>query len=123
MSLLQLKQEDAAIVEFYMAVRDNPLDADSHYYLGVLLASRGMTKEAIDEYHQAIRIHPKLAAAHTGMALAEWSLGTHISSAEAAQHFENAWDEVHTAQSLGAAVDPAFLTALRESMPDPAEED
>src|SRR5581483_4921354 len=122
MSLFHLKQEEPAIVEFYMAVRDNPLDADSHYYLGVLLASKGMTREAIDEYRQAIRIHFKLAAAHTGMALAEWSLGTHTSSAQAAQHFENAWDEVHTAQSLGAAVDPAFLTALRERMPDPAEQ-
>ena len=120
-ALLREDKADAAIVEFYQAIRDDFSDADAHYYLGVLLSTRGMLPDAINEYSTALRFKPDHAPAHAGLAVAYLQRGSRVGSAKAArQDFDRAWEETHAAQSLGAPLDPSFLSSLRGHLPDPA---
>jgi len=121
-ALLRLDKDNDAIEQFYQAIRDDPSDADSHYHLGLLLVAKDMLPEAMSEYQQALRIDPNFASAHQAMAVALWATGSRSKSRSQARHnFEEAWNEVHTAQSLGGQIDSFFLAALQEKMPDPGE--
>ena len=46
------------------AVRQNPDDAEAHFYLGYAYYKLGQYKEAIVSYKEAIRINPDDASAH-----------------------------------------------------------
>ncbi|MGA7699259.1 MAG: tetratricopeptide repeat protein, partial [Thermoguttaceae bacterium] len=59
---------DAAVELYRRAVADDPTLADAHYNLGVLLASRGSTAEAIAEFQSALKCKPDKANAHYNLA-------------------------------------------------------
>jgi cytochrome c-type biogenesis protein CcmH/NrfG len=121
-ALLRSNKDDEAIEQFYQAIRDDPSDADSHYHLGLLLVAKDMLPDATAEYQQALRIDPSFASAHQALAVAIWAAGSRSKSRQKAkQDFAEAWREVHTAQGLGGQVDPFFLSALQEKMPDPGQ--
>jgi len=121
-ALIRSNKDDEAIEQFYQAIRDDPGDADSHYHLGLLLVAKDMLPEATAEYQKAIRIDPNFASAHQALAVAIWAAGSRSKSRhKAKQDFTDAWREVHTAQALGGQIDPLFLSALQEKMPDPGQ--
>ncbi|MBV9624911.1 MAG: tetratricopeptide repeat protein [Acidobacteria bacterium] len=49
-------------------IQNNPADFASHYNLGAMLAARGKTADAIQEYETALRIRPQDATAQNALA-------------------------------------------------------
>ena len=123
MAYVRLQRNNDAISEFYEALRSDSRDADAHYYLGVLLASKNMLNEAIDEYRQALSVDPRYASVYSGLAAANLARGNRAKhSREAARYFTAAWQDARVGQSLGGFVDPSVLAALRQRVPDAAED-
>ncbi|HET6454843.1 MAG TPA: tetratricopeptide repeat protein [Armatimonadota bacterium] len=82
-----------------------------HYNFGMALQNQGKFDEAIGEYRAAIRLKPNLGPAHNNLAVVLYSAG----------NYDEAWSEVQLAEKNGTAVNPEFLQALLEKMPDPGE--
>ena len=82
-----------------------------HYNFGMALQNQGKFDEAIREYRAAIRLKPNLGPAHNNLAVVLYSAG----------NYDEAWSEVQLAEKNGTAVNPEFLQALLEKMPDPGE--
>ena len=56
-------------------VAKSPHKARPHYNLGVALAEKGHSAEAIRHYHEALRINPKYASVHTNLGIELYALG------------------------------------------------
>lgn len=69
---------------------------------GAAYAKKGQHDLAISEFTKAIAINPRHADAYYNRAVAYSCTGK----------YEETWDDVHKAQSLGAQVHPGFLKAL-----------
>jgi tetratricopeptide (TPR) repeat protein len=59
-----------ALSEFRAAVAENPHDAVSHDYIGVLLGESGKLDEALAEFEQAARLEPSFPDPHFHLGLA-----------------------------------------------------
>src|SRR3546814_16855504 len=54
----------------FRSVRRNPASADARFNLGAAEARMGRTAEAVSDYAEALRLNPRLAAAHYN-----WEIG------------------------------------------------
>ena len=77
----------------------------AHYNLGVALAKRGNLDEAIEHFHQAVRIDPEHAKAHINLGIALKMQGK---LAEAIEHYQRALrikpDYVKAHKNMGTAL-------------------
>src|SRR5581483_1722892 len=89
--------------------RRNPSDARLQYNLGVAQARAGDSAAAMAAFEQAARLDPKLAMAHTNLALLLYVRG----------EYPGAWREVGLARAAGAEPPAEFLGALTRRMAPP----
>ena len=70
--IAQLKQGHVqdALTEFRSAVAENPRDAVSHDYIGIILGESGQLDQALAEFEQAARLQPALPDPHFHLGLA-----------------------------------------------------
>ena len=66
-SQLGLGQFDAAIASYQQALKIEPLDAKTHFNLGIALAENGDFAVAIASYRQALKINPDYVAAYVNL--------------------------------------------------------
>jgi hypothetical protein len=85
--LLQAGDTDAALPLLQQAVTQNPADARSHGFLGVVHARRGDLPAAIASLQQAVRLQPADAASHYNLAVVLVQAGR---NAEARAELEHA---------------------------------
>jgi Flp pilus assembly protein TadD len=72
MALAKQNHNEAALDEVRRASDLDPKDADIRNNLGLALARLGRTPEAIDQFHEAVRLDPNnAAAAHANLG---WAL-------------------------------------------------
>jgi tetratricopeptide (TPR) repeat protein len=50
---------DEALEQFQEAVRIQPLFANAHYQLAIILKQKGLNEKAICHYNEAVRINPE----------------------------------------------------------------
>ena len=91
------------------AIAIDPNSAQAHYVYAMSLNGLGRLDEAIQQYSIAIQLDPKFALAHSDLATALYFKGD----------YAGAWREVHLSRRYGGAVNPDFLRALSQKMPDP----
>ena len=71
LALWNQERREAACDEMRRASQLAPKDADIRNYLGVALLQLGRIPEAIDQFHEAVRLNPNnAAAAHANLGLA-----------------------------------------------------
>lgn len=100
---------DEAMEHYRSAIELKPDYADAHHELGVALCAKGKLDEGIEHYSKAVEIAPGYAKAHVSLAVALYFKGDYARS----------WKEVGLARKSGATLDPQFLDALSEKMPEP----
>ena len=83
--------------------------AELHFNMGCTLEQQGKLDDALKEYQEAIRLKPDFGLAHNNLAVNYFFRGD----------YAKAWEEVHLAQQCQTTVNPGFLQALAEKMPDP----
>jgi len=64
---------DVALERLTAAEREAPLDANIRNFRGIVFAQMGRNSEAISEYHEAIRLDPKLEDAYKNLGFLEWT--------------------------------------------------
>lgn len=71
-ALAQLQEGNAqeALAEFRAAVAENPDDAVSHDYIGVILGESGKLNEALSEFERAARLEPSFPDSHFHLGVA-----------------------------------------------------
>ncbi len=136
-------QDAAAAASLRSVIRLRPGHAEAHYQLGELLFGQARATEAAAEYAAAVEANPEFAAAWLSLGNARAALQELRPSIDAYRHaselapqnseghfrlavalyggeeYAEAWEHVHMAQDLGLEVNPAFLEALREQLPEP----
>ena len=74
-------------------------------------------------YRLTLSVDPRYASVYSGLAAANLARGNRAKhSREAARYFTAAWQDARVGQSLGGFVDPSVLAALRQRVPDAAED-
>ena len=63
------------IVDYTVAIRRDPQDADAYNNRGAAYSDLGQDERAIEDYNQAIRVNPQLAEAYYNRGYAYQSLG------------------------------------------------
>ena len=86
-----------------------PGTAELHFNMGCALEQQGKVGEALREYQEAVRLKPDFGMAHNNLAVDYYYIGS----------YAEAWKEVHLAQKYQTTVNPGFLQALTQKMPDP----
>jgi Flp pilus assembly protein TadD len=73
--LVALKENrlEAALEALTTAEREHPADARVRNFRGIVLASLGQNAEAAAEYHEAIRMDPRMEDAYRNLGFLEWS--------------------------------------------------
>lgn len=84
----------------------NPTFASVYFFRGWVYAQKGQYDRAIDDYTMALEISPK----HTTMAYEARAKGYFYKN-----NYDQAWNDVHKAESLGGKLDPEFLQGLRKA--------
>jgi tetratricopeptide (TPR) repeat protein len=107
--LARLRRFDDAMEHYRGAIEIKPDYAAAHHGLAVILSSKGQFEEAIKHYTEAVKFAPDYAQAHVDYAAALYFSGD----------FARAWEQLAAARKYGAQVDPEFVKALSEKMPEP----
>jgi len=84
-------------------------EARMHFSMGNALDQQQKFEEAIKEYQEAVRLQPTMGIAHNNLAVDYYYV----------RDYAAAWKEARLANDNGTAVNPEFLRALSEQMPDP----
>jgi len=100
---------DLAIENYKKSIDLDPTYSHSYSNLGLALVYSNRLEEAAPYLKKAIAIDPRNGDAQVNIAVYFF----------ATQNYPKAWEHVHTAQSLGAKVDDAFLKDLSSEYPDP----
>jgi tetratricopeptide (TPR) repeat protein len=64
----RLGQASEAAQDFRAALVANPLSAEAHYQLGLILELHDQKPEAVREFHAALQINPQYTAARAELA-------------------------------------------------------
>ena len=94
-----------AIVDFTKAIEMSPNFAEPYYDRGLVLSIQGNFTQAIADYSKAIELNPHFADAYNNRAVSYFQL----------KDYKNAWDNLHKAEELGYAVNPGFISALKQA--------
>lgn len=73
LSALQDGRLEDALAELAAAERERPDDPLVHNFRGIVLARLGQNDEAASEYHQAIRLNPRMADAYRNLGFLMWT--------------------------------------------------
>lgn len=98
-----------AIPLYLKAIKTKPSFAEAHNNLGLAYIGIGRYDDAILECTKALKFDPTLVVAHNNLAVAYYMK----------QMPSQAWDEVHKTRKLKGKVDPSFIEALTQMMPEP----
>lgn len=101
-------QYEESIEHYKAALRISP-DFETYQNIGVNLSSLGDYDEAIEYFNKALELCPDSPAPHFNLAVALYRKGDYAAS----------WKEVNFCLQNGVDVDPSFLVALSEKMPNP----
>lgn len=101
-------QYEESIEHYKAALRISP-DFETYQNIGVNLSSLGDYDEAIEYFNKALELCPDSPAPHFNLAVALYRKGDYAAS----------WKEVNFCLQNGVDVDPSFLAALSEKMPEP----
>ncbi|MDO8684801.1 MAG: tetratricopeptide repeat protein [Armatimonadota bacterium] len=88
-----------------------PSSARAHCHLGLFLAEQGKLDESREHFMDALRIAPRYAEAHRGLAITLFFQ----------EKYPEAWKEVHLCEKYGGKVNAQFLKALSNKMPETTE--
>ncbi|HET6454703.1 MAG TPA: tetratricopeptide repeat protein [Armatimonadota bacterium] len=101
-------QYEESIEHYKAALRISP-DFETYQNIGVNLSSLGNYDAAIEYLNKALELCPNSPAPHFNLAVALYRKGDYAAS----------WKEVNFCLQNGVDVDPSFLAALSEKMPEP----
>ncbi|MDO8587508.1 MAG: tetratricopeptide repeat protein [Armatimonadota bacterium] len=110
-ALVNLRRFDEAITEFNKALGINPNIVEAHVNLGVALGAKGLLDSAMEEFSKAVEIDPNSVDAHSNLAMGYYNK----------RDYGRAWEEVHACRGLGAEINPEFIKALSQALPDPQQ--
>ena len=79
--------------------------AGAYYFRGRAYENKGHYDKAISDYTKAIELNPKLERAYINRGVSYFCI----------REYENAWDDVYKAESLGEQAHPKFLKMLRKA--------
>ena len=103
------KKLDMAIENYRKSIEKDPTFSHSYSNLGLALLYSGKPQEALPMLKKALDIDPKNGDAHVNISLFYFNSGDYSLS----------WKHIHLAQDNKAAVNPDFISKLKEKMPEP----
>jgi tetratricopeptide (TPR) repeat protein len=93
---------DAAIEQYNKAAGINSSNAEIYYQLGLAYFNKGDYANAVKAYTKTAELAPKMADAHYALGFAYYKL----------DEYAPALEHIKTAEKLGKAIDPNFITLL-----------
>ena len=109
LALARKRKPEQAIAELWKAFRANPRNLESLNSIGAVLIKQRRLGEAMNVLAKALAINPNDGHAHFNMAIVLFYKGNYAA----------AWKEVGLARNNGWSVNPRFLRALSQKMPEP----
>jgi tetratricopeptide (TPR) repeat protein len=100
---------DRAAGLYREATDASPAYAQALQVLWAALESRGIFSRMVSVLDARVASDPSSLNAHRTLAAVYWTKG----------NYAEGWREVHLCQQAGGTLDPAFLNALREKLPEP----
>lgn len=95
----KLPESEAA---FRTALELDPEFAQAGFQLGAMLQMAGRNAEALDQWLRVVEMAPNHGEAHSRLAIELYYAG----------RYDEAWQHVHAAESLGTPVPPQFIPLL-----------
>ena len=99
----------SAAGSFDKAIAAKPEWAEAHFALANAYAAQKKLDSAIASYRETVRLSPENGEAFFRLAVTLYG----------AEQYAESWEAVHKAQALNFNVNPAFLDALKQQMPEP----
>jgi tetratricopeptide (TPR) repeat protein len=112
--LVYAKQRDfiQAIADYTKAIALNPSFSAAYNNRGLAYHNRGTVygnqenfNQAVSDYNQAVKIDPNYAQAYYNRGFTYFMT----------KDYDKAWSDVHQAEGLGMAINPEFITSLKDA--------
>ncbi len=94
-----------ALSDFNQTLDIDPHYADAYSNRGFIYGSQGQLAQALADFNKAIALNPHFGDAYNNRAFAYFQL----------KEYQKAWEDVQTARTLGTAVNPGFIDALKRA--------
>ena len=103
---MRMSGNNAAAVDYFSnAIGLDPSDAEAYYNRGLSYSSLTMHQQGLSDFSRAIALNSRNG---------DYFLARSFSYYEA-HNYDHSWQDLHSAQALGADVPPPFLEELRRA--------